>query len=246
MTAYLEQSKLYKYHVANLRSLEIALKKSAISARTAISETDKPAVESFTRLFAFLLGAWAETRLHKLINENSAFSDENKTKIYSQGSQLEQWLKTVEISFREYYQVPRADLNHTTLPHTAFHRFNTIYSIINDDLKSVIEVRNRLAHGQWIYPLNSDCTDVEQEKYTLINNENLLSLQFKKSLITTVADVIHDLVVSQPTFERDFDMHYKSIISTKTNLANRDYNKYIVGLIAKRNRGIEKRRNREK
>jgi len=242
MPAYYNQSKLYKYHVANLISLDIAIKSTAISTRKAISEENNPAIKSFTRLYAFLLGAWNETRLQKLVNENGAFSDDNKQRIFSQNSQLEQWQKTVEISFREYYKVPRAELNQATLSHTAFHRFTTINTILEQDLRSVIEVRNKLAHGQWVYPLNSDCTDVEQEKYTLINNENLMSLQFKRALVTTVADVIHDLVVSLPTFERDFDIHYKSIISTRTNLANRSYGEYQKTLVMKRKNGIKKRR----
>jgi len=244
MPAYFNQSKLYKYHVANLISLDIAIKSTAISTRKAISEENSHAIESFTRLYAFLLGAWNETRLQKLINENGAFSEDNKQTIFSQSSQLGQWQKAVEISFREYYKIPRAELNQTTLSHTAFHRLTTINSILEQDLRSVIEVRNKLAHGQWVYPLNSDCTDVEQEKYTLINNENLMSLQFKRSLVTTLADVIHDLVVSLPTFERDFDMHYKSIISTRTNLANRKYEKYRENLIMKRKKGIKTRRSR--
>ena len=123
MTTYLNQTKLYKYHVANLKSLEIALSNTALSARQAISQENKPAKESFTRLYAFLLGAWAETRLQKLINENGAFSEEKKFKILSQASQLEQWLKAVEISFREYYKVPRAELNAKNLSHTSYHWF---------------------------------------------------------------------------------------------------------------------------
>lgn len=242
MAQYHNQSPLYKYHVANLRSLEIAIGNTSISARKAISEENIPAVESFTRLYAFLLGAWAETRLHKLINENGAYNDQNKEIIFSQRTQLDQWHKTIEVSYREYFTVPRASLSLENIPHTAFHRLNTLTSILNEDLKSVIEVRNKLAHGQWVYPLNSSCTNVEADKYRLINNENLLSLQFKKSLITTLADIVHDLAVSLPTFERDFDNHFRRIVATRNNLRTRSYEKYRDSLVSKRRRGIETRR----
>lgn len=244
MAQYHNQSPLYRYHVANLRSLEIAIGNTSISARKAIAEENLPAVESFTRLYAFLLGAWAETRLHKLINENGAYNEQNKEKIFSQRTQLDQWYKTIEVSYREYFSVPRASLSQENIPHTAFHRLNTITSILNEDLISVIEVRNKLAHGQWVYPLNSTRTSVETDKYRLINNENLLSLQYKKSLITALADIVHDLAVSLPTFERDFDNHYRNIVATRNNLRNRSYDDYREGLVSKRRRGIEVRRAR--
>jgi hypothetical protein len=242
MTSYLSPSKLYRYHVANLRSVGIALNNAAISARQAIAEENHSATQSFTRLYAFLLGAWAETRLNKLINENGAFSEADKAKILAQSSQLEQWLKVVEVSFRNYYKIPKAHLDEKTLPHSAYHRFHTIQTIINNDLRPIIEVRNKLAHGQWIYPLNTQATDVEKAKFTLINNENLLSLQLKQSLVATVADIVHDLAVSLPTFERDFDAHYRKITCAQNNLLHRDFRKYQSQLIEKRKRGIQKRR----
>ena len=75
-----------------------------------------------------------------------------------------------------------------------------------------------------------------------MNNENLLALQFKMSLTSCLAAIIHDLFVSLPTFERDFDQHYKQIITTRTNLQRRDYGKYERMLVEKRNRGIQKRK----
>jgi hypothetical protein len=47
------------------------------------------------------------------------------------------------------------------------------------DLSSIIELRNKLAHGQWVYPLNNDSNDVAQEQMDALRVENLLSLQFK-------------------------------------------------------------------
>ena len=67
--------------------------------------------------------------------------------------------------------------------------------------------------------------------------ENLLSLQFKKKLITSLSAAINDLVVSKPTFERDFDNHYRLIIQTRRNLQNRDYMDYDTDMRQKYQRG---------
>jgi len=234
--------KLYQFHVSNLRSIEIAINNTALSARKAIAEKNQNAITSFVRLYSFLLGAWAETRLSKLLFEKNGITQDERRIVLSQQTQSERWHKAVEIAFRKQYNIPSAPLTEKTLPHSAFSRYASLVDILNNDLRSIIEIRNKLAHGQWVYPLNNEGSDVETEKYNSLRQENLLALKFKMSLITSLALIIHDLFVSMPTFERDFDEHYKQIITTRTNLQRRSYDKYAQMLIDKRQRGIAKRK----
>lgn len=234
--------KLYRFHVANIRSIEIALNHSALAARSAISKENQPAIKSFVSLYALLLGAWAETRLRKLVYENNGLTGIERDSVMAQANQLDQWLKLIEVAFRKHYKVPSALLNDQNLPFTANARRQVLIQILEKDLRNVIEMRNKLAHGQWVYPLNNDGTDVEKGKYQQLNNENLLSLQFKKSLLTSLANLVHDLVVSLPTFERDFDRNYRQITSARTNLNSRSYARYAGQLVSKRNRGIKIRK----
>ena len=176
-----------------------------------------------------------------LYEKNGITSDERNTVLATQ-SQIDRWQKAVEVAFRKQYKVPSAALTEKTLPHSAFSRYTSLIDILNNDLRSIIEIRNKLAHGQWVYPLNNEGNDVEAEKYNSIRHENLLALQFKMSLISSLAAIIHDLFVSLPTFERDFDQHYKQIITTRTNLQKRDYDEYAKMLVEKRQRGIKKRK----
>jgi len=235
--------KLYRFHVTNIHSIEIALKHSALATRAAISEDNQPAVKSFVSLYALLLGAWAETRLRKLLYENNGLSVSERKAVVGQPTQLDQWLKVIELALRKHYNVPTAPLNNQNLPFTANARYSVLKQILEQDLRNVIEIRNKLAHGQWVYPLNNEGTDIEQEKYQKLNSENLPSLQYKKALLTSLSDIVHDLVVSLPTFERDFDRNYKKITTTRSNLKNRSYEKYAKQLMEKRNRGIQLRKN---
>lgn len=239
-------SKIYKYHVANLRSLEIAIKNTALSARKAISEENHPATDSFVRLYSFLIGAWAEIRLKKMLYEKNSFLGQERSKVITQSTLLCQWKKAVEIAFRKHFKIPSAEISQNSLSHTAYARFSSLVDILNKDLRSIIEIRNKLAHGQWIYPLNSDDTNIEQEKYRLLNKENLPSLQYKFKLISSLADIINDLIISLPTYKRDFDKHYRHITNTRSNLINRKYEHYIKNLIEKRRCGIQKRKQKRK
>ena len=230
-------SKLYGQHVANLRELDAALGNVARLARAAIAQRDpQRGLRSLLRLYAFLLGAWAECRLKKLLHEELGFDDAERTAVSSKGTQLEQWQAAVDVAFRKHYKLPNAELSARTLGVAAAARRQALLGVLDSELRIIIEIRNKLAHGQWMYPFNSDGTAVEQDKYKLINKENLLSLEFKLAMLGHLADTVHDLVVSPRTFERDFDSHFKRLFQVQTNLKRRDYGKYEQSLINSRQR----------
>jgi uncharacterized protein with von Willebrand factor type A (vWA) domain len=113
--------------------------------------------------------------------------------------------------------------------------------MLTNDLRPIVQLRNKLAHGQWVYPLNDAGKDIAQAQMDALRVENLLSLQFKKSLISALSDAIHDLVVSRPTFERDFDRHFRVIVETRRNLQTREYSSYAKVLRDKYKRGKTKK-----
>ncbi len=233
-------SKLFKYHSSNLRFLETALENNATSARTAIRTQNKDATKTFVRVHHLLLGAWAEVRLCKLLNEHQSFNTSELGKIENSQSQLDKWNKVVELAFRRRYNVKKAILSEDSLEPTTYHRYQVINGVINNELKDIIELRNRIAHGQWAFLLNSEATKVEADKMEKVRRENLQSLIFKKSMINFLANLIHDLVVSPATFERDFDKHYKGVRRFQKNIANKPYADYESKLIASYQNGKQK------
>ncbi|MDP8256271.1 MAG: hypothetical protein P9M14_11020 [Candidatus Alcyoniella australis] len=220
------KEKIYKFHVKNLRSVESGMLQVARSIRKAISKDEKTIVDSFTRLFALLLGVWSECRLCKLTFEPNAFNDIDIELIYDQPTQIDKWQKAIELAFRKHYKVPRAALSDTTLPHSVFARYTTLIGLLENDLKPIIELRNKLAHGQWIYPLNYDGNDIAQKQMDALRLENLLSLQYKAKILSYITDIVNDLAVSESTFDRDFDKHYSLVIQIRTNLSKHSYCNY--------------------
>lgn len=228
---------LYKYHVANVKRVTPALDRIALTVRSAIASQDHKTLAAFLPLYMLLLGAWAECRLRKLLFEPNTFDDADRSSVEQRTSHFEKWQKVVEIAFRKHYSIPKASLAHT-LPFTAAARHEEIDRLLTSDLRPVIEMRNRLAHGQWEYLLNNSGNDVSSELMKAIRTENLLTLQFKKSLLGTLLDVVQDLVVSKATFERDFDTRYRHISEMRRNLKTRKYSEYAQALIEKRKRGL--------
>ena len=232
---------LYKYHVANLRSVAHALDHVARSGRDAIARRHDSEVPTFVRLFAFLLGAWAECRLLKLVHEPNTFNDQDRKRVITQTTAADRWLMTIELAFRKHYNIPSARLSASSLPSTAFLRFESLRKIVCSELRVAIEMRNKLAHGQWVYPLNSDLTGVAQPQMDALRLENLFTLGQKRNLIEAITSVANDLVISRPAFERDFDKHYRVITQTQTNLARRDYRKWVAHIRTRYEHGVQQR-----
>jgi len=228
-------SKIYRHHVANLRELELAIGHAARIARAEIASGDpRNSLRSMLRLYSFLVGAWAECRLQKLLHETNGFSEKEREVIGQAKTQLEQWERTVDLGFRKHHQVWKAPLIAKNIGVTHAARREALHAVLSNELRIIIEIRNKLAHGQWIYPFNSNGDAVEPDKHKLINKENLQSLQFKYALVGYLADTVHDLVVSPATFERDFDSHFNKLLQVKINLKTRSYEKYRDALVRRR------------
>ena len=228
-------SKLYSCHVANLRELKLAIGHTERLARAAIASSDpQNSLRSLLRLYAFLIGAWAECRLLKLLHEELGFKNIERINITVKPTQFEQWQETVDLAFRKHHKISKAPLDENSLGVAHAARRAALHDVLGNELRIIIEIRNKLAHGQWVYPLNNEGTAVEPEKYKLINKENLQSLKFKFDLLGHLADATHDLVVSPATFNRDFELHFRKLFQARTNLITKKYAKYENKLIMSR------------
>ena len=230
--------KLYKFHVANLQSVSDGLDHTFRSARNAIARGNQSAVGTHVRLLLFLLCVWSEVRLLKLLYEPNGFSPAKRKAILA-ATALEGWQLAVETAFRRHYKIPRAALRPPKLPSTAHLRLTTLQETIQKDLSAIITMRNKLAHGQWQYPLNDSKDEVAQEQMNTLRIENVFSLRQKFNLLDILCQIIHDLVVSKPTFERDWDKHFGRFEQVRTNIERKSYDKWEEQICARYKRGIE-------
>jgi len=187
-----------------------------------------------------LINTWAEVRVLKLIYETDAFSDIEKQKIIQTNSLNNRWEVALTIAFCKAYNIP----DHKKIGkanYTPRIRYYALLDLINDDLLKSYQLRNRIAHGQWKYAFNNDLLDINRDLTGELRQENIVKLQLKLKMFISLAQIIHDLAVSTPTFERDFDTNYKKIEEQKRNFHNRSYEDYKQKMIEKRKRGLLKR-----
>ena len=227
---------LYKAHVKNLRAVEVSFERIMRELNDSLSRGDEKTADALTKTTMLLLGAWAENRLRKLTFEPNGFSGDERNMVGAAPSQIYSWKKAIELGFRKRYGISQADLN-TTLPITARPHYQNLLATLDDSLKPIIEVRNKLAHGQWSRTLNSANDDFSGEMMARISAENAPTVKFKKRLLNCLAQLIHDLVAGNSAFERDLDMHFSNLEQAKRDIENRSYQSWLASMRAKYQRG---------
>ncbi len=233
---------MFKQHCENINEIEEAIKLIERDLRKYISMAEERPVYKYTKLLSQLIICWAETRILKLAYEKNAFDVNQINEIITRRTLEQKWLTSLNIAISKAYKIKSKINIENSLPFTARARYNEIKKLINTDLVPSIELRNRIAHGQWRIAFTNNLKAISTELTGRLRTENIVSLQLKKKLLIRLAILIHDLAVSPKTFERDFDKNYSSIEQNKINIHKRDYGDYKAKMIYKYQKGLTKRR----
>lgn len=232
----------YKQHCENLGEIEAAIRTIELDLRRYISTQQNNNVFIYTKILSHLITCWAEVRILKLIYENNAFSNAEIDKILSSSTLEFKWQNALDIAISKAYNLNNTQNISSKLGTTPRFRYEEMSNLIKLDLLPSIELRNRIAHGQWKIAFQSDLKSISTKLTGQLRLENIVALQLKKKLLVGLAQTIHDLAVSPLTFERDFDKNFRLIEENKRNLHKRDYQVYKQKMIDKYNRGVLKRK----
>ena len=219
---------IYHAHSSNLRALNKILIHLARSIKRALRNKQNVVAAYLTKTYALLLGAWAECRQCKLLEMHNGFSQRQRDYINKARTVKNRWDRLVEVAFKHHYAIKK--ITERTLNHTTHARYTTILQILDEHLYPIIQLRNKLAHGQVEYPLNSDNTDVSTELMRTLMTENILSLQHKRNLLGHITDLVECLVASRPAFEANFDCYFERILDVTERVKKIDFNKYLDSL----------------
>ncbi|MFD8422680.1 hypothetical protein [Streptomyces sp. NPDC059668] len=163
----------------------------------------------------------AEARLRKIIHDPQGFNERERKLIASSKSQIERWKSAVDFAFRRQYAVPvHLEIRDSGADPKVISRHAIITEMLDEDLKPIIEGRNKTAHGQWIWELNNLET---QFKGRAADPMNYLAISRRGEIIDDLAEIVHVLIVSEPAFQREFDRLYGKIGTTRCVIDGNDY-----------------------
>lgn len=225
--------------MANLREVDGALDRVGRELRRCIATDDSTSTAALTKLYALTLAVKVESRLNKLAYGPNV-SESERTSILAPVQHTERWHASIELGLRKHYAGTKP-LDEISLGHDVNARYQTLRAAVDNDLKPLIELRNKLAHGQWVYPLTSG-NEIAKSRKLALERENALSLSLKNRLLDQFADVIHDLVVSRKAFELSFEGRFKALSLARQELVERRFENYQRKLRQKKRRGQQFRR----
>lgn len=232
----------YKQHSKNLWMIKKAVKSVQRSLREHISKDEELNVYIFTKILSQLVNSWAEVRVLKLVYEKGGFNVSERNRIIKCSNPLERWKMALTIAFCKAYGIPNPKkISYVSTPITPRTRYQELVKLLTNDLMESSQLRNRVSHGQWSYAFDSDLLGINESLTRMLRQENIVKLQLRLKMFTSLAQTIHDLAVSKSAFERDFDANYRKIEEQKRNFHNRSYEDYREKMISKRKRGIRKR-----
>lgn len=124
-------------------------------------------IEFLTKIYALFYSAYAEVSFQKLINTPDGFEQSIIDDIQKQRNLEEKWIKCVDMSL--------ANIGNCKEKRMVANKSQSLKRILKEYIIEPSQIRNKIAHGQWVECLNSDCSSLNHN----ITNE-IKKLDFVK------------------------------------------------------------------
>lgn len=216
---------IYKVHVENESALAEAFDVARQSCKNAIRSGKQREETALTKNCALLLGAKLETTLFRIIHEPAGFTPDQRERILAASTVADKWSMVVKEAFASRHNIPVSQVPRR-LPFTAKARYDEINRLVKEQFVPLIELRNKLAHGQWHRTLNSDGTRVDNQRMAQLSQLSVFRLAIQNNILHHVSLLIYDLVVTRIAFERDFDKRWNDLHSAIRRLDSNSSDKW--------------------
>jgi hypothetical protein len=227
----------FRKHSENLRAVRTGLTQAERAHKEAIRRGDAAATDFAGRIHQVMISQLAEAQLRKIISDPDGFNSKEQRLLGQERKQLDRWQRSVEFAIRRHYDIPlHLEIGDTNTPAGVTAQYNAITAILEEDLEPIIGDRNKLAHAQWKWLLNSKESAFTGPAPAPLN---YLASKRRGDMIVQIADLVHTLVVSEPTFQRDYSRIYKRITAIRANIDGTDYRDFIVELQSRRRIPLE-------
>jgi hypothetical protein len=126
----------------------------ALRKKTKVSELSLDNL--FSKLLLPLMVSLIEIDIDKLLYKNYSYTKELlENSGFKNKALIEKILVLLEFSFRKNYSLTiNQILSAERIGDTNYHRYLKLREIVEKELKPFVELRNRLAHGQWAIAFN--------------------------------------------------------------------------------------------
>lgn len=153
---------VYEACVKNCKKLKSEQKILCRLIKQAIREHKDEQIKTYTFLLALLYSSFAEASFLKLIYTPDGFSDTEISQILDARNLENKWEKCFELALKKV-------LNSTNAGEIA-NKKQQLTRILHEHIIEPSQLRNKIAHGQWVACLNNECTNYNDETTKKLNS----------------------------------------------------------------------------
>ena len=191
---------IFQSSVSNVRELKrqrTALKRLF---NRSLRQKDHSGFEALKRLYALLYSSFAEVSFLKVIHTPYGFSENEITQIQGQRNLEQKWIKCLELAFQR--------INNIANKGEIQNKRQTLERLIQTYIIEPSQLRNKIAHGQWVVALNNDNTALNADTTQRINNLDFVQVDILFVVYEKIGQVVEDLIESpHKAHFRDFYFH---------------------------------------
>lgn len=210
-------------HAKNRKQILKAITQTNQALNWAVKE-NKPDLEyANIRILMVLFSAYLESSLGFILNFYGAqITTAAQRKVLSEPSEIKKWKLLFEYLFRKRYMGgKRWAINIKNVGFTAHRRYEYIEELIDSSLTPIIEVRNKLAHGQWAIAFTSEGANKNQPMTTKIWSLSKKDTLLTKTITKKFVHTMEALAASRDHFEKTFDKNVKDLETNKAQYEER-------------------------
>jgi hypothetical protein len=179
---------IFKASVINLRELKNQRTNIKRLFNQSIKRKDNSSFSALTKLYALLYSSFAELCFLKVIHTPYGFSEDKIIQITSERNLEQKWLKCLELAF--------SSINNIANEGEIQNKKQILKRHINQFIIDPSQLRNKIAHGQWIVALNNDNTAINRIITNQINNLDFVKTDILFYIYEKIGQAVEDLIES--------------------------------------------------
>ena len=207
------QSEIAKAHKKNLDALLKATTQVNRALNQAIKNNDDLNERIYIRILVMLWMTWAECKLNSLLTLSQVTKEDREYIEKNSKNEHDRWRLLFDYFFRHRYLGNNwnRSIDGINLGRTTFYRYQAVIDLIDNKVALFIEIRNRLAHGQWHIALNYDLSAQNPQLTQTLWRLTKTDVLILKRLLIVLSSIISDLISSKSAFEKNFDQRLRTL-----------------------------------
>lgn len=199
---------IYASQTKNVRSILSSIRHMRREINKALLQNKKPEISTFTKLYFTLFCTWSEANFSKTIHTPHGFSTTEISEIQKAKS------KNISAGWRKAANIGVGKLSPSRGVFQAA-ALSKLEESIDLHVFNHSLVRNKLAHGQWIYALNRENTKINQKITDSICDLNIVKIDIWRKSQEILTNLIEDLIESpEKSFIKNWDTEVENLRSS--------------------------------